>query len=231
MTLSEKEKRRNWSAEEDLVLLRQVAADRPFAAEDGVMKAWQNLADTLSKCDQFTQKHRRGDIESAKLSGVSEEEDKRRMLLDDIVPLLNDLKAEADSKLTKEKEEKLKIDEGASLIREKEMETMRKRKASCGRDGDDGERNGTTGRRASLAMAIEIDGAREIDVKEKELAFKWFKYESDVRQRELDRAESVVQREIQLAQRKAEREHQLTLAKIKSEKLSNMLKMMLESRR
>ncbi|CAK4374957.1 unnamed protein product [Aphanomyces euteiches] len=207
MTLSEKEKRRNWSAEEDLVLLRHVAADRPFAAEDGVMKAWQNLADTLSKCDQFTrcvdgrrvqnrftalvEKHRRGDIESAKLSGVSEEEDERRMLLDDIVPLLNDLKAEADSKLTKEKEEKLKIDEGASLIREKAMETMRKRKTSCGRDGDDGERNGTTGRRASLAMAIEIDGAREIDVKEKELAFKRFKYESDVRQRELDRAESV----------------------------------------
>ncbi|CAK4369474.1 unnamed protein product [Aphanomyces euteiches] len=124
MTLSEKEKRRNWSAEEDLVLLRHVAADRPFAAEDGVMKAWQNLADTLSKCDQFTrcvdgQKHRRGDIESAKQSGVSEEEDERRMLLDDIIPLLNDLKAEADSKLTKEKEEKFKIDEGASLIREK----------------------------------------------------------------------------------------------------------------
>ncbi|CAK4438718.1 unnamed protein product [Aphanomyces euteiches] len=135
MTLSEKEKRRNWSAEEDLVLLRHVAADRPFAAEDGVMKAWQNLADTLSKCDQFTrcvdgrrvqnrftalvEKHRRGDIESAKQSGVSEEEDERRMLLDDIIPLLNDLKAEADSKLTKEKEEKLKIDEGASLIREK----------------------------------------------------------------------------------------------------------------
>ncbi|KAH9082978.1 hypothetical protein Ae201684P_013881 [Aphanomyces euteiches] len=177
MTLSEKEKRRNWSAEEDLVLLRHVAADRPFAAEDGVMKAWQNLADTVqNRFTALVEKHRRGDIESAKQSGVSEEEDERRMLLDDIIPLLNDLKAEADSKLTKEKEEN--------------METMRKRKTSCGRDGDDGERNGTTGRRASLAMAIEIDGAREIDVKEKELAFKWFKYESDVRQRELDRAES-----------------------------------------
>ncbi|KAG9407412.1 hypothetical protein AC1031_002139 [Aphanomyces cochlioides] len=114
MVRSNKENRRNWSAEEDLALLRQVAAERPFAAEEGVMKAWQTLAETISQCDSFdrsvdgrevqnrftvlVEKHRRGDADSAKRSGIAEEEDERQMLLDDIVPLLDGIKAENDVK-------------------------------------------------------------------------------------------------------------------------------------
>ncbi|CAK4647453.1 unnamed protein product, partial [Aphanomyces euteiches] len=103
------EKRRNWTPEEDLVLLIQAAADRPFAAEKSQLtKSWQMLADKLMDCDHFTrvvdgrrvqnrfsaliEEHRRFDKASAKLSGVSEEESGRHMLLDDLVTLVDDIK-------------------------------------------------------------------------------------------------------------------------------------------
>ncbi|KAG9415642.1 hypothetical protein AC1031_000025 [Aphanomyces cochlioides] len=162
---SDREMRRNWSAEEDLVLLRQVAADRPFAAESGVMKAWQSLVETLAQCDNFSRyvdgrklqnrihglvdSHRRCYAECPKLSGVSEEEDERQMLLDDIVPLLDDVKAEAAHETTKRAEERSKIDEGTSLIREKAMETMRKKRQKSEDETCEDSEKSSTGRTIS----------------------------------------------------------------------------------
>ncbi|KAH9088452.1 hypothetical protein LEN26_019500 [Aphanomyces euteiches] len=118
------EKRRNWTPEEDLVLLIQAAADRPFAAEKSQLtKSWQMLADKLMDCDHFTrvvdgrrvqnrfsaliEEHRRFDKASAKLSGVSEEESGRHMLLDDLVTLVDDIKNSVPSKQSDMKKKRL----------------------------------------------------------------------------------------------------------------------------
>ncbi len=137
------DKRRNWSPEEDIILLIQVAADRPFAAEKGqVTKAWQALADTLVASDQFDrvvdgkrvqnrfltllEEHRKFDAESAKLSGVDQEESEKHVLLDDILPLFDDAKALASSKRSLVVDEKEKIDQGGLLVREMAMKTMKR---------------------------------------------------------------------------------------------------------
>ncbi|RHZ33146.1 hypothetical protein DYB37_013256 [Aphanomyces astaci] len=75
-------------------------------------------------------------------------------------------------------------------------------------------------RRTSLASAIEIESERERATREKELEFQRFKFESDLKQREMDRYE-----------RRAEREHQLAIARIESEKMSCLLKAVLEGRK
>ncbi|RHY23392.1 hypothetical protein DYB32_009213 [Aphanomyces invadans] len=107
--MSQSDKRRNWSYEEDVALLIQVAADQPFAATKGQLtKSWQLLAETLMQSDNFTRvvglrkvknrfsllvdEHMEFNSESAKLSGVDEEHREKHILLDDIVTLLEDLK-------------------------------------------------------------------------------------------------------------------------------------------
>ncbi|RLO05994.1 hypothetical protein DYB28_006917, partial [Aphanomyces astaci] len=106
------DKRRNWTPEEDVVLLIQVAADLPFAADKGqVTKSWQSLADKLVACDHFDRvvdgrkmqnrftalvdEHRKFDTASAKLSGVDQEELEKHTLLDDLLPLLDEVKSTA----------------------------------------------------------------------------------------------------------------------------------------
>ncbi|ETV93225.1 hypothetical protein H310_12821 [Aphanomyces invadans] len=125
------EKRRNWSPEEDITLLIQVAADRPFAAEKGQLKkAWQALADTLMACDHFgrvvdgkkvqnrflalVEEHKIFDAESARLSGVDAEEREKHVLLDDIVNLLDDMKS-LPAIRSEGQEEKVKIEQGDLL--------------------------------------------------------------------------------------------------------------------
>ncbi|RHY03387.1 hypothetical protein DYB36_007770 [Aphanomyces astaci] len=187
------DKRRNWTPEEDVVLLTQVAADLPFAADKGqVTKSWQSLADKLVACDHFDRvvdgrkvqnrftalvdEHRKFDMASAKLSGVDQEELEKHTLLDDLLPLLDEVKSTAASKRVKMEDEKDKIEQGVML--------------------------------------------RELASREKQLEFDRFKYESDLKQRELDRDD-----------RKAEREHQLALARIESEKVSNLLKSVIDGRK
>ncbi|RHY88619.1 hypothetical protein DYB35_011574 [Aphanomyces astaci] len=207
------DKRRNWTPEEDVVLLIQVAADLPFAADKGqVTKSWQSLADKLVACDHFDRvvdgrkvqnrftalvdEHRKFDTASAKLSGVDQEELEKHSLLDDLLPLLDEVKSTAASNRVKMEDEKDKIEQGVML------------------------KPAVENRRNSLAAAIEADSERELASREKQLDFDRFKYESDLKQRELDRDE-----------RKAEREHQLALARIESEKVSNLLKSVIDGRK
>ena len=149
--MPEQEKRRNWSAEEDIVLLKQVAADLPFQKSGQITRAWQALADTLMEEGSFTrsvdgqkvqnrfhalvQKHRDFNAESAKKSGVSEEEEKH-ILLDDIVPLLDEAKMSAAVKSEKEKEDKEKAEMAGSIVREKVMQSLRNRKDSDAMGGN-----------------------------------------------------------------------------------------------
>ncbi|RLO11002.1 hypothetical protein DYB28_008013 [Aphanomyces astaci] len=113
---------------------------------------------------------------SAKLSGVDQEELEKHTLLDDLLPLLDEVKSTAASNRVKMEDEKDKIEQGGML--------------------------------------------RELASREKQLEFDRFKYESDLKQRELDRDD-----------RKAEREHQLALARIESEKVSNLSKSVIDGRK
>ncbi|RLO03858.1 hypothetical protein DYB28_006002 [Aphanomyces astaci] len=242
--MSQADKRRNWSYDEDIMLLIQVANDKPFAAEKGqVTKAWQTLAETLTESEQFTRvvdarkllnrftilvdEHRRFDVASAKLSGFDQEEQDKHMLLDDIVCLLDDMKTTATtnkSKATADKSnaaaDKDKIEQDGLLIRELAMQTM-KRRTDKAPDGESSKKKpAVESRRTSLASAMEIESERERATREKELEFQRFKFESDLKQREMDRDE-----------RRAEREHQLAIARIESEKMSCLLKAVLEGRK
>ncbi|RHZ04704.1 hypothetical protein DYB37_012181 [Aphanomyces astaci] len=234
------EKRRNWTCEEDLVLLIQAAADQPFAADKGgVTKAWQALADTLMGCEHFdrvvdgrrvqnrftalVEEHRRFDKASALLSGVCEEEKEKHVLLDDIVSLLDDQKVIAAAKKNDTaSEDKDKVEQGALIVRDVAMRTLKRRK-DCELD-EPKRKSPTENRRNSLAAAIEAEGERELAVREKELEFQRFKFEAELKERELLRG-------LDREEKKAERDHQVLLARIESEKMLTMFKAVAEAKK
>ncbi|OQR85687.1 hypothetical protein ACHHYP_11545 [Achlya hypogyna] len=103
-------KRKAWSEAEDIALLRQVHAGRPFAAPFGkVMQAWDAMATILTACDQVARpdlddkkaqhrftlllaKHSARNKDAAAASGVSEDYGEREILLDDLSSAVEDLK-------------------------------------------------------------------------------------------------------------------------------------------
>ncbi|ETV69897.1 hypothetical protein H257_14496 [Aphanomyces astaci] len=220
------EKRRNWTCEEDLVLLIQAAADQLFAAEKGgVTKAWQALADTLIGCEHFVrvvdgrrvqnrftalvEEHRRFDKASALLSGVCEEEKEKHVIA-------------AAKKNDTASQDKDKVEQDALIVRDVAMRTLKRRK-DCELD-ELKRKSPTENRRNSLAASIEVEGERELLVREKELEFQRFKFEAELKERErlrgLDREEM-----------KAERDHQVLLARIESEKMLTMFKAVAEAKK
>ncbi|RHY71297.1 hypothetical protein DYB38_008654 [Aphanomyces astaci] len=195
--MAQSEKHRNWSWDEDKVLLIQAATDKPFAAE---------------------KEHRRFDKASAKLSGDDEVETEKHILLDDIVALLDDVKEIASQKTSNSVVEKEQAEQGALIVRDMAMRTMKRRKDN---DSDEQKKKpALDNRRNSLAAAIEAESERELVVREKELSFQQFKLESEIKQRELDREE-----------RQAEREHQILMARIDNEKMLSMFKAFAESKK
>ncbi|ETV90720.1 hypothetical protein H310_14557 [Aphanomyces invadans] len=230
--MAQSDKRRNWSWEEDKVLLIQAAMDRPFGAEKGQLtKAWQAMADTMMSCDHFTrvvdgrkvqnrfsalvEEHRRFDKALARVPAPMK---KKHILLDDVVALLDDARDVASQKTSNNVVEKEKAEQGALLVRDMAMRTMKRRNEN---DPDELKKKpALDNRRNSLAAAIEAESERELAVREKELLFQQFKLESEIKQRELDREE-----------RKAEREHQILLARIDNEKMLGMFKAIAESKK
>ncbi|KAF0705433.1 hypothetical protein AaE_014514 [Aphanomyces astaci] len=219
------------------MLLIQAAADQPFAADKGqVTKAWQTLAETLMASDKFTRivdakkvqhrfgllvdEHRKFDMASSRLSGVDEEETEKHMVLDDILSQLEDVKLLATAKQSATSEDKNTVEQDGVYVREMAMQTL-KRRAEASKVGEVSKKKAASeGRRNSLLSTLEKEGERELALRDKELEFKRFKFESDLKQREYEREE-----------RKAEREHQLALARIESDKISTLLNAVLESRK
>ncbi|KAI9987756.1 hypothetical protein PInf_023800 [Phytophthora infestans] len=100
-------RRKNFTDDEDLALLRQIHADRPFLRQRGIMAAWKALATKLvadenfprnklsgksasGRFDKLVEAHRAVAEESAKASGVDEDESEKVILLDDLVAMLDD---------------------------------------------------------------------------------------------------------------------------------------------
>ncbi|KAF0710533.1 hypothetical protein AaE_012479 [Aphanomyces astaci] len=218
--MAQSEKRRNWLWDEDKVLLIQAATDKPFAAEKGQLtKAWQALADTLLACDHFTRVVDGRKVQN-RFSALVEEhrQTEKHILLDDIVALLDDVKEIASQKTSNSVVEKEQAEQGALIVRDMAMRTMKRRKDN---DSDEQKKKpALDNRRNSLAAAIEAESERELVVREKELSFQQFKLESEIKQRELDREE-----------RQAEREHQILMARIDNEKMLSMFKAFAESKK
>ncbi|KAG9401557.1 hypothetical protein AC1031_009427, partial [Aphanomyces cochlioides] len=93
-----------WTEGDDVLLLTQVNIDRPFQQRRDATKAWERMAEKLRSSDEFTQRsldgkkaqnrfllllrqHKLKNDESARLSGVDEEESPKSQLLDDLTSL------------------------------------------------------------------------------------------------------------------------------------------------
>ncbi|RHY74005.1 hypothetical protein DYB30_013126 [Aphanomyces astaci] len=171
----------------------------------------------------LVEEHRRFDKASALLSGVCEEEKEKHVLLDDIVSLLDDQKViAAAKKFDTASEDKDQVEQGALIVRDVAMRTLKRRK-DCELD-EPKRKSPTENRRNSLAAAIEAEGERELAVREKELEFQRFKFEAELKARELLRG-------LDREEKKAERDHQVLLARIESEKMLTMFKAVAEAKK
>ncbi|RLO09169.1 hypothetical protein DYB28_002243 [Aphanomyces astaci] len=192
--MTNNEKRRNWTSDEDRTFLIQVAADRPFGAEKGQLKKAESAF--------YVNEHRKFDAESARLSGSDQVELEKHVLLDDICTLLDDMK-NAPATQTQGDSDKDKIEQGGLLVRDMAMKTL---KRQCGGDADESQkRPAVENRRNSLATVIAAESERELAVREKVLDFQRQKLDCEIQQRELDRDE-----------RKAEREHQVVMVNLRT---------------
>ncbi|KAG3001037.1 hypothetical protein JG687_00016138 [Phytophthora cactorum] len=134
---------RNFTEEEDLALLRQALGDRPFRQpRGGILAKWDALAATFvadqnfpreslsgktasGRCDKLAKAHREHVAAAGLLvSGVSEEEDEKTTLLDEIIALIDDhatcLAAVKDNELRKRERE----EEASLASRRLAMETL-----------------------------------------------------------------------------------------------------------
>ncbi|RHZ17407.1 hypothetical protein DYB37_007672, partial [Aphanomyces astaci] len=179
------------------------ATDKPFAAEKGQLtNTWQALADTLLACDHFTrvvdgrkvqnrfsalvEEHRRFDKASAKLSGDDEVETEKHILLDDIVALLDDVKEIASQKTSNSVVEKEQAEQGALIVRDMAMRTMKRRKAN---DSDEQKKKPALDNRRNSRAS------------------------SEIKQRELDREERQAEREHQIVMARIDNEKMLSMFK------------------
>ncbi|KAG9401453.1 hypothetical protein AC1031_009317 [Aphanomyces cochlioides] len=114
-------KHKNFSEEEDIMILRQVLAEPPFQQGYGkVMGAWDKVAQTLSLSPDFPRDEisgktaqngfnflisagRKHNAESAKMSGIDEEESELHLLLDELIMLVDDNEASKKGKLMAKK--------------------------------------------------------------------------------------------------------------------------------
>ncbi|KAG9405096.1 hypothetical protein AC1031_004202 [Aphanomyces cochlioides] len=171
-------KRRSWTLEEDIVLLKQVVAEAPFAAGPRrLTDAWTALAETIKTCDGFTREvdgkkcqnrflslceaHKTFNRTSARLSGVNEDEDEKIQLLDNVLELVDEAKAVDQSKSAQAKEDQMKIEEDGHYIRDMALQSLGKRQKK-----DETSDSKSENKRSSLATAIDMTlNARLIDVK------------------------------------------------------------------
>ncbi|ETW05663.1 hypothetical protein H310_03385 [Aphanomyces invadans] len=182
-----KSKRRNFSKEEDVLLLRQVASEMPFLARHGlIMDKWTAVAHALASSDEFgrpdfdgkkasnrfsalIEAHKKKKNEFARASGVAEDMTEKDALMDDLIAAYDDAKEEArraiESKQALEQNESM-----GAFVREEAMTSLGKRKK-----GDDDSGGTAGGGKMMKAMIMlheqsnaELDFLREMFHREME---------------------------------------------------------------
>ncbi|KAF4149151.1 hypothetical protein GN958_ATG01692 [Phytophthora infestans] len=135
-------RRRNFTDEEDLALLREALGDPPFIQPRGsILARWDSLA-TSDADDSFPREnlsgktasgrlgklikvHREHDAEAATLSGGSEEEESEKvMLLDELIALIDECTARTTAAKTTEGLKRQREEEALLAARRLTMETL-----------------------------------------------------------------------------------------------------------
>ncbi|KAG9399371.1 hypothetical protein AC1031_011762 [Aphanomyces cochlioides] len=186
MTTPTPTKRRKFTDKEDVMLLRQINAERPFEARQGeIMKVWASIAQALSEQVDFVRPafdakkaqhrfgvliegHRAYDRESARASGVSEEYDEKLQLLDELLSALDDTKAEEKERSSRALIDNQRMESEGEIVRASALASLGKRKAEHGET--EVTMNGG-GRVLKLFNAIQDDAKTDLDFRKEELEF------------------------------------------------------------
>jgi hypothetical protein len=134
-------KRRNFTLEEDIILLRQINADQPFAYTRGKMEKWDETAVKIVQSPSFSRalsgkscqsrfnslldKHKTFNSESAKASGCSEEYNEKIVLLDELQQLYDEWQKTEATRSDEEKVKKEQEKKKAEVIREQALARLK----------------------------------------------------------------------------------------------------------
>lgn len=193
------EKRRNFTEDEDVMLLRQVLSDRPFQEPRGkISLAWDTLAAKLvasedfpraklsgknaqSRFDKLVKARRHENEESLAASGVSEDDSERALLLDELLQLVDDHLQLVDDHV--EAVDAAKAADSAKRKREEEAAATVRRLAleSLSEDQESSPSNKRRRKEAELASVL-------VELKQKEIEDRKEARADSARERESDRA-------------------------------------------
>ncbi|KAG9410982.1 hypothetical protein AC1031_019014 [Aphanomyces cochlioides] len=197
-------KRRKFSDHEDVMLLRQVNAERPFEARHGeVMKVWASIAQKLDddgefdrpgfdskkaqhRFDVLLKHHRAFDRESMLASGIDQNYDEKLQLLDELLSAVDDSimqdKERAETAISDSQREE---SEG-ERIRNKALSSLGKRKKT--EEENDGNSTGG-GRLIKLTTSMQEDNKADLELRRSDLEFRKYQFETELAEREKDRIE------------------------------------------
>ncbi|KAG9403528.1 hypothetical protein AC1031_006168 [Aphanomyces cochlioides] len=192
-------KRRKFSDHEDVMLLRQVNAERPFEARRGeVMKVWASIAQKLdddgefdtSGCDSkkaqhrfdvLLKHHRAFDRESMLTSGIDQNYDEKLQLLDELLSAVDDSimqdKERAETAISDSQREE---SEG-ERIRNESLSSLGKRKKT--EEENDGNSTGG-GRLIKLTTSMQEDNKADLELRRSDLEFRKYQFETELAERE-----------------------------------------------
>ncbi|RHY00343.1 hypothetical protein DYB25_003299 [Aphanomyces astaci] len=212
------QRRRVFNEKEDVMLLRQVNADRPFQAKKGeVMKSWASVAHQLAEHDDFGRPsfdakkalnrfgilmdgHVQYNAESARASGVSEDHDERILLLDELLAAYTDSKFQDKARHEQVVADQEKNEGDGMYIRNEAMQTMGKRKSL---DDDFEKASGAGGRFMKITTVMQEDAKADRELRKDELEFRKYKYDKELEERQKDR---------ELASQQSRLQHETILA-------------------
>ncbi|RHY07606.1 hypothetical protein DYB25_004368 [Aphanomyces astaci] len=195
-----------WSEDDDLLLLIQTNIERPFLALKNKMMAWNDTAAGCMRIDGFGRKslngkkasqrfqlllenHRQFQAKSKFMSGGTQKETEKTVLLDELLALMDDNKAVKEEQHVAEAAGKEKKASATALIRDEAMQRAAKRKSV---DGDDD--GSSTSKKKTL---VDLQNA-EIRLEQQKLEYKSKKLEADIQEQTEARKERAEMREIEL---------------------------------
>ncbi|KAG9409410.1 hypothetical protein AC1031_019671 [Aphanomyces cochlioides] len=157
-------KRKNFSEEEDIMILRQVLAELPFQQGYGkVMGAWDK-----NRFNFLISAGRKHNAESAKMSGIDEEESELHLLLDEQIMLVDDNEASKKGKLMAKKCNSEANDQAGHVIRSLATERLKRKREDPLSTSENA--NSTPNKMQKIVEIVAI-------AKEKELEFLKMKWE------------------------------------------------------
>ena len=173
--------RKRFGELEDLILLKEIASTPPFLVDYGnVMRAWNSIVERMKSHPEFRftsvsakaararfhsllNKHKTENAESARASGVAEDETEMTVLLDDLMVLKNDHEESERQRKEFEKDQATQLEKSGEVIRTQAMSRLKRSVNDA--VGEDGCESGESGcastpvsKRAKRALTSEMVG-------------------------------------------------------------------------